>query len=373
MAVAKLGRTLADYQWGGPGAISRLFGWGEHSEPEAEWWLGVHPLRPSTLAVDGTPLAAWLQRHGGGGELPYLFKVLAPAMPLSLQVHPSTAQAAEGFEREVRSRMDLDDPLRLFKDPFAKPELVVALDGGFSALAGVRPVEEAIQTLKELDPDDQSGPLQGFRERLASQGVAETVRWVMSAGDEVTPLVTALLESAAGNDTLRRLTEHFPTDPGVAVGLLLHRVDLAPGEALFVDAGVPHAYLEGYAVELMAPSDNVLRGGLTAKHVDVEAFLDVADFTPGPIPWLSPERKGDVDHYEPAGHGFGLSRVTGDDIHATATLTGPSIFLCTDGSFQLRGSRGSRTAQRGEAWVASHSESPITLEGSGELWWAGPR
>ncbi len=372
MAVAKLGRTLAHYQWGGPGAISKLFGWGEPEEPEAEWWLGVHPLRPSTIAADGKPLAGWLQRHGGVGELPYLFKVLAPAMPLSLQVHPSTEEATKGFDREVRGRMDLDDPLRLYKDPSAKPELVVALEGGFSALAGVRPVDEVVAMLTELDSDD-TGPIGALRQRLASGGTDATVRWLLSGGEDVATLVSALEGHRDKDDTLRRLTEHFPGDPGVAVGLLLHRVNLQHGEALFVDAGVPHAYLQGYAVELMAPSDNVLRGGLTEKHVDVESFLDVADFTPADIPWLHPTETDGVSQYEPAGQGFGLCRVSGDDIHATATLTGPSIFLCTAGSFQLRGSRGSRTTQRGEAWVASHSESPISVEGSGELWWAGPR
>lgn len=372
MAVAKLGRTLAHYQWGGPGAISKLFGWGEPEEPEAEWWLGVHPLRPSTIAADGKPLADWLQRHGGVGELPYLFKVLAPSMPLSLQVHPSTDQATEGFDREVRGRMDLDDPLRLFKDPSAKPELVVALEGGFSALAGVRAVDDVVASLTELDPDDES-PIGAFRQKLLSDGIDSTVRWLLSGGDEVAQLVAALQDHREKDDTLRRLIQHFPGDPGIAVGLLMHRVDLQHGEGLFVDAGVPHAYLEGYAVELMAPSDNVLRGGLTQKHVDVESFLDVADFTPGGVPWLHPVEREGVSQYEPVGQCFGLTRVNGDDIHATATLTGPSIFLCTRGSFQLRGSRGSRTTQRGEAWVASHSESPITVEGSGELWWAGPR
>jgi len=372
VAVAKLGRTLAHYQWGGPGAISKLFGWGEPEEPEAEWWLGVHPLRPSRIAADGKPLADWLQRHGGVGELPYLFKVLAPSMPLSLQVHPSTDQATEGFDREVRGRMDLDDPLRLYKDPSAKPELVVALEGGFSALAGVRAVDDVVASLTDLDPDDES-PIGAFRQKLLSDGIDSTVRWLLSGGDEVAELVAALQDHREKDDTLRRLIEHFPGDPGIAVGLLMHRVNLQHGEGLFVDAGVPHAYLEGYAVELMAPSDNVLRGGLTQKHVDVESFLDVADFTPGGVPWLHPVERDGVSQYEPVGQGFGLSRVNGDDIHATATLTGPSIFLCTGGSFQLRGSRGSRTTQRGEAWVASHSESPITVEGSGELWWAGPR
>ncbi|MDR9396700.1 mannose-6-phosphate isomerase, class I [Pontimonas sp.] len=396
MAIAKLSKTLAHYPWGGRGAISELFGWSESNQPEAEWWLGVHPVRPSTLAADGGPLSEWLQRHDARSDLPYLLKVLAPTMPLSLQVHPSTEQAHEGYDREVQQGVALDSGHRLFKDRSAKPELVVALQGGFHALAGVRPLEQTVAALTGLQRGGDASEVQALMTRLQRDGIAQTASWLVGGDQSVATLVSQLSQLAdaaaviasAGEggreelatdpgvvaaDTIIRLREHFPGDPGIAVAMLLHRVDLAPGEALFVDAGVPHAYLEGYAVELMAPSDNVLRGGLTTKHVDADAFVDMVVWQEGPIPRLEPTG-GDssVEVYRPAGHDFQLSRLRGERTQERVGLVGPSIVLCTEGTWQVRGPRGSITASRGEAWAVSQSESPLTLEGSGELWWASP-
>lgn len=393
MAIAKLSKTLAHYPWGGSGAISQLFGWSESDKPEAEWWLGVHPVRPSTLAADGGPLAEWLQRHDARSELPYLFKVLAPTMPLSLQVHPSTQQAHDGYDREVQQGVSLDSRNRLFKDRSAKPELVVALQGGFHALAGIRPADETIAILATLRSSYDAPAVEAFSARLQREGIAQTAAWLLGGGAEVSAVVAQLGElaeasRAAGDppeagppedparlaaDTIVRLQEHFPGDAGIAVAMLLHRVDLNPGQALFVDAGVPHAYLEGYAVELMAPSDNVLRGGLTPKHVDVEAFVDLVVWQPGAVPRLLPTTDDTgVETYRPVGHDFQLSRLDGQHVSEQVTLSGPSIVLCTQGTWQVRGPRGSITASRGEAWAVSQSESPLTLEGSGELWWASP-
>jgi mannose-6-phosphate isomerase len=393
VAIAKLSKTLAHYPWGGSGAISQLFGWSESDKPEAEWWLGVHPVRPSTLAADGGTLSEWLQRYDARSELPYLFKVLAPTMPLSLQVHPSTQQAHEGYDREVQQGVSLDSHNRLFKDRCAKPELVVALHGGFHALAGVRPVEDTIAALTALRAAHSAPAVELFSARLQREGIAHTAAWLLSGDSEVGAVVAQLgelaeMSHAAANpdnagpgadfvhltaDTIVRLQEHFPGDAGIAVAMLLHRVDLAPGEALFVEAGVPHAYLEGYAVELMAPSDNVLRGGLTPKHVDVDAFLDVVVWQSGAVPRLLPVTDDSgVETYRPTGHDFQLSRLRAEHAHEKVALLGPSIVLCTEGMWQVRGPRGSITASRGEAWAVSQSESPLTLEGSGELWWASP-
>lgn len=374
MAVAKLSRTLAHYPWGGQGAISELFGWSPTDEPEAEWWLGVHPVRPSTLAADKTPLSQWLQRYDARSDLPYLFKVLAPTMPLSLQVHPTTEQAERGYGAETSAGIALDAPERLYKDRFAKPELVVALAGGFIALAGVRPVAQSIDALSALATSSQTPAIDAFIKRLESEGIEPSVEWVLRGGSDVDELVGQLATQAPANDTLSRLVTHFPTDPGIAIAMLLHRADLAPGEALFVDAGVPHAYLEGYGVELMAPSDNVLRGGLTSKHIDTEAFVDIASLEPGPLPVLQPESaNAHLSNYQPPGQGFALSRLQGKVVDQKVELTGPSIVLCTEGTWQIRGPRGSVTASRGEAWVVSQSESPVVFEGSGQLWWASPR
>ena len=315
MAVAKLSRTIAHYPWGGSGAISELFGWAPSTEPEAEWWLGVHPVRPSTLAADGNPLSEWLQRYEARSDLPYLFKVLAPTMPLSLQVHPTTEQAEQGFDRESAAKVPLDSPQRMFKDRLAKPELVVALEGGFRALAGVRPVEQSIDALRGIAGSDDTPAIDALVSRLESDGVAQAVAWLLSGAAEVSQLIAELTARASRDDTVRVLSDHFPGDPGIAIALLLHRVDLAAGQALFVDAGVPHAYLDGFAVELMAPSDNVLRGGLTGKHVDTEAFVDIARLEPGPVPALEPTAtESAAVAYQPPGQAFQLFHLAGEGL-----------------------------------------------------------
>lgn len=372
MAVAKLGRTLAHYAWGGQGALSELFGWADSLEPEAEWWLGVHPARPSTLAADSTSLSEWLLRHEGRAELPYLFKVLAPSMPLSLQVHPSAAQAEVGFDDEVRRGVPADAGHRVFSDRHPKPELVVALAGGFSALAGVREHSATVEVLGRIQGGESCPAVESFVERLQRDGVPEATRWVLEGGPAVDDLLGELSDRAERDDTLQRVVRYFPGDPGIVVSLLLHRVDLRPGEALFVEAGVPHAYLSGFAVELMAPSDNVIRGGLTAKHVDPQRFVEIAHLEPGPIPQLAPVVSEGISRYHPDQEAFALYRVGGEHLSRAVTLDGPSIVLCSEGHWQLRGPRGSVAIGRGEAWAVSSSESPLTLEGSGEIWWASP-
>jgi mannose-6-phosphate isomerase len=243
--------------------------------------------------------------------LGFLFKVLTPSTPLSLQVHPTSAQAEAGFAAEDAAGISVDDPRRLFRDRSAKPEVVVALGGEFDALAGNASDEEVHRTLDILE---QAGyPSQWaslWREKIAGSR-AEAVSWLLSGEDGAWEAVASLAAVSGSSELLNLLWTHYPGDPGCAVALMLNRVVLLPGEALYVAAGQPHAYLSGVAVELMAPSDNVLRGGLTPKHVDVDQLLGVASFDPSPVPILDPLIRGlGWVEYRPEGEAFTLHRMS---------------------------------------------------------------
>lgn len=368
MGIVRIQGAIADYPWGGEGALSHLLGWPDSDAMEAEWWLGTHPLRPSHTD-QGEAVSSWLASKGSSTELPYLFKILAPHAPLSLQVHPSAAQAKEGFAREEADGIPLDAPTRLFKDPHPKPELVVALGGPFHALAGIRPVEESISTLEALGSG--SGAVDAFVTRLRTEPIDQVISWLLAGGDEVSSLIAELESHSGKDDTLSRLVAHYPGDPGIAVAMLMNRVTLLPGESLLLDAGQLHAYLEGFAIELMAPSDNVLRGGLTSKHVDVPGLLAITDFTPTSPPRLEPKAlPGGGVVFAPEGHSFSLGLVEGSEVSASHAVAGPTVVVCTEGEWALECAHDSLTLSKGQAALVDFAEESLRLTGTGQLWWA---
>ncbi|MET0146541.1 MAG: mannose-6-phosphate isomerase, class I [Ilumatobacteraceae bacterium] len=253
--------VVQHYAWGDREFIPRLLGVEPDGRPWAELWLGTHANGPATLP-DGRPLADVT------GPLPFLLKVLAAAEPLSLQTHPSRQQAEAGF---AAGR---------YPDPEPKPELLVALTP-FDALCGVRPVDATIDLLDELGAADLAAALR-------RHGPGGAMASLYRGGIKVGPIVDA----AAGSDReearcVTALAERYPGDPSVAATLLLNRVHLQPGEAIVLGPGNLHAYLGGAGIELMGPSDNVVRGGLTAKAVDVDDLLAVFDATPLADPVLT--------------------------------------------------------------------------------------
>ena len=368
MGIVRIEGAIANYPWGGEGALSRLLGWPNTVSMEAEWWLGTHPLRPSRTD-HGEEVSSWLESRGLNAELPFLFKILAPRAPLSLQVHPSATQAQEGFAREEAEGVVLDAPTRLFKDPHPKPELVVALGGPFHALAGIRPVDETISVLEALS--DGAPAISSFVTRLRSEPMGDVISWLLGGGDEIASLVSELDAHSEKDDTLSRLVAHYPGDPGVAVAMLMNRVTLLPGESLFLDAGQLHAYLEGFAIELMAPSDNVLRGGLTSKHVDVPGLLAITDFTPTSPPRLEPKAlPGGGVAFAPAGQSFALGLVEGTEVSADHRVAGPTLVVCTEGEWELKGAHESLVLGKGHAALVEPVEENLRLTGTGQLWWA---
>ena len=367
--------TPRDYAWGSTSAIADLLGTTPSGGPEAELWLGAHPGSPSRVEGSDDTLVDILE-----GRLPFLLKVLAAASPLSLQAHPTMAQAAVGFERENALGIPLDAPNRNYKDAFHKPELIFALSESFRALCGFRPAHATASTVERMIgalPGDPA--LNGFSDRLTSDDdLRSAFEWLVTGGDDVDELVAAVVEAAAklegDNFTLvGELAAAYPGDPGIVVSLMLNLVTLKPGEVLYLPAGNIHAYVEGLGIELMAASDNVLRGGLTPKHVDVPELLSVLDFTPVPVPYLEPiPLPGGVALYQPGVPDFELAVVTEPVDGTRYALAGDSIVLCTAGEFALAGEKDSVTLTRGESVFVTAEESTLTISGDGALFVAGP-
>ena len=372
----EIGNEPRDYAWGRVDGVAQVLGTPGSGGPEAELWLGAHPGSPTRVTA-GEPwesLVDWEQQSGA--KLPFLLKILVAGSPLSLQAHPTPAQAAAGFAEENARGIPLDAAFRNYKDPFAKPELIVALEDGFEALCGFRPVAETIADVDALAAVSGSDALTPWRAVLsAPEGLREGFSWLLAGGAEVAATVGALVAAAAAADgrfeLITRLAAAYPGDPGIAVALMLRHVTLAAGESLWLPAGNIHAYLRGAGVELMGPSDNVLRGGLTPKHVDVAELERVLTFTASDDDHLVPVDAGDgVRSYRPRIHPSGadvpfeLLAVTGD---GALSLPGPSIAIVTDGSFALSSEDASVDLPRGRAVFISRAAT-LQATGSGRLW-----
>lgn len=334
---------LQNYAWGSRTLIADLTGREPSEDPEAEIWYGAHP-GTATMCDDGSTLLDCIQEmpiemlgqsivDRFGSKLPFLLKLLAAGSPLSIQAHPSIEQAQAGFAAEEAAGVDRSDPARSFKDDNHKPELICALTA-FEALVGFRPVEDTVRFFEEIGFTSLLAPLQERGPKGVVEFLLDPQRWEAGVLD-VTEQVSQLEECArqyqgapwAGECALiLRLAEKYEADPGIAVAALLNYTVLEPGEALYLGAGNMHAYVSGLGVEIMANSDNVLRGGLTPKHIDVPNLLDVvlADT-------MTPERvviDSDGRYLTPAPE-FELRRL---DLSAAHDVAGPCIILCTEGT-----------------------------------------
>ncbi len=391
--------AVRTYAWGSRTAIAEFTGrQSPTAHPEAELWFGAHPGDPAWLQTEqgeqslleslrGDPEgqlgAAAVARFGD--TLPFLVKVLAADEPLSLQAHPSAEQAVEGYAREDRSRIPVSAPTRNYRDRSHKPELLVALDQ-FDALAGFRPAVQTVELMRALAVSD----LDPYINLLSGQSDADGLRalfttWITAPQPDLDVLVPAVLEGAiayirsgatefaAHTKTVLELGERYPGDAGVLASLLLNRITLQPGEAIYLPAGNLHAYLHGVGVEVMANSDNVLRGGLTPKHVDVPELLRVLDFTPTPESALRAQiaREGMELIYQTPAPEFAVSvlcidgGMLGHEVDAPSRHDGPQVLLCTEGTTVVHAKASSVTLVRGAAaWVAA-DEGPIRLVAHG--------
>jgi mannose-6-phosphate isomerase len=346
----RLDNTVRPYAWGSTTALPGLLGIEPTGEPQAELWMGAHPGAPSRTGR-GTlveVIAADPERELGaaavarfGPRLPFLFKILAAGAPLSLQVHPDLDQARQGYADEERRKIPLDAPHRNYKDPNHKPELICALTE-FDGLCGFRAPVRSAELLDGLGVDTLKPYADLLHAHPEDAALREMLTAVLSADPEEMAHTVAEASAACarlGGDyaPYAELAHHYPGDPGVIAAMLLNHVRLQPGEALYLGAGIPHAYLSGLGVEIMANSDNVLRCGLTPKHVDVPELLRVVRFEAAEPGVLRPEASPDGEEvYETPTDEFRLSRYVlppGGASHDLTRAT-PQILLCTAGEIR---------------------------------------
>ena len=392
--------TPRDYAWGSSGDIADLLGREPSGGPEAELWLGAHPESPSRILAPASTggheyLDVWITAEPDlalgadrtSDRLPFLLKLLAAEQPLSIQAHPSIEQARAGFAREEAAGIPISASERNYKDELHKPELVFALSECFDALAGFRAVGETRLLVSELiavsaGDESAAGSLRALDERLAGEDpLRNCVEWALGGGEYVDATIAAVAHAAARKPesssftreyaTLSDLADRYPGDPGILVALLLNRIALRRDEALYLPSGNMHAYLSGFAIEVMAASDNVLRGGLTPKHVDAEQLLSVVTWRSLPAPHLIPQDVGPgVTVFRPDVVDFALVRVVVGDhgsSRAQFPLPGPAIALVTSGEVRMDGASSTATLVRGESAFITPDEGELTFTGSGTV------
>lgn len=376
--LVKISNQPRNYAWGSRTLIRDYFGpeltLASPDQPAAEVWFGTHAGSPALLADDrGTTL----REHLGGHQLSFLLKILAADQPLSIQAHPNSQQAKAGFAREEAQGIAVTASNRNYKDDQHKPEIIVALSD-FEALCGFKPLNEIEQLLEDMET--HSGVSEGFRiisarwrkllhEPDGLRKVFSDISHRRGNLEGFTAELTAMADFEARFALAERLNLLYPGDPGVVLALLMNHVFLEPGEALFLPAGNIHAYLSGLGVELMAASDNVLRGGLTPKHVDIDELERVVDFTPGRIPLVMPrEISSGLIQYQCNTDDFLLYKLepSGERLMADLSLPSEAVILCTAGEIAISNSLEERIVlRRGEAAYMSADAKFFSISGSG--------
>lgn len=392
--IYKLQGKVQHYAWGGKTFIPQLIHFkNSENKPCAEYWMGAHQSAPSTLQIDNqtTELNKFINAHltetlttkivEQFGELPYLYKILDVHDMLSIQVHPSKAEAIKGFEREEAAGIAITAPNRNYKDKNHKPEIMIAL-GEFWLLHGFMSLEAIEQRLTEIK---ELNVLLGI---FKKDGLKELYRFIMEMDqNSVDTILTGLLQKEWRKKQEGNLTKHQPgwwatklfanendiknVDRGVFSIYLFNIVQLNQGEGIFQAAGVPHAYLEGQNVELMANSDNVLRGGLTPKHIDVPELMKHTIFEPVTPNILQGENRGSYEKmYACPVPDFDISKIqlsVGNTY--TALSASPEIYIAINGGAVVNGSHTNISIKQGECFIVFPNENySITASGNCELY-----
>ena len=357
--IGLLQNTVQHYAWGSPTSIPELLGKENPSgRPWAELWMGAHPKAPSLVSYEGrwVSLKVLIEKHPQNmlgpraaekfnNTLPYLFKVLAAAKPLSIQAHPSLEQAKAGFDKENRQGIPLDAPQRNFKDSNHKPECICALSK-FYALCGFRNITDIVAMMTAACPLGLADRLEYLKKHSDAGGLRQfyIALMKMNSRHQKRVIDETLQNIYKFSDQqivywVKRLSNEYPSDIGMLSPILLNLVCLEPGQALFLPAGELHAYLEGLGIELMANSDNVLRGGLTPKHIDVAQLLNVVHFEPRTIHKLPAVESGKNEkiYFNPAEE-FVLSSICVSDKSVCESSASRSIeiLLCIEGQASIR-------------------------------------
>lgn len=368
-AFLHIDNTPRDYDWGQINGVAQVRGTAPTGKREAELWLGAHHGAPSVI-IDPAPwasLESWEQETAA--RLPFLLKILCAAEPLSLQAHPTPEQALEGFNRENAAGIDLNAAHRNYRDPYSKPEMIVALHDGFEALCGFRPVTEVLSDLEAMSAmldSHQAATIEKWKDLLMGpDGIRAAFLWLLSDDARIAPLVESVSELSRENDrfaVLARIAAAHPQDPGILGALMLQHLKLHAGEALWLPAGNIHAYLYGSGIELMGPSDNVLRGGLTTKHIDTEQLSLVMDAKAGGDPRLrATELSQSLRIFAPEAD-FKLYECSSTGSIEVSTA---AIALCTAGSFTLSHDGASIQISKGQAVFITSTA--LDMQGQGQV------
>lgn len=381
----KLNNPIRHYAWGSTQALPNLFGLPTSGEPIAELWLGAHPDGPSSVltSAGSVPLHDFIAQDphrmlgartcaDHGQKLPFLVKFLAPAQSLSLQVHPNAAQARAGWRAEEAAGVPASAAHRRYKDDQPKPELLVALTD-FSALCGFRSPAQVQHDVAGYRGPGHATLGEVLAQAAASGSWSPALTWFFSPdccvdfAELISSLPAEPYHESSPIALLPQLSHDYPGDPGLLVALCMHQVMLTPGEGLYIPAGLIHAYQDGVGLEVMAASDNVLRAGLTPKHVDVPELLRLLDASYGPVsPTAStPTALGRV---WPAGENyFQLRQFTAQGNSQSCPLHAATIVVCTAGSAELRTADVQLTLAAGQACFIPAYTHSVDFWGAGEL------
>ncbi|NOY68172.1 MAG: mannose-6-phosphate isomerase, class I [Deltaproteobacteria bacterium] len=355
-----LKNKIQEYAWGSFSHIQQLLGAkGKAGTPWAELWMGAHPKAPSEIKINGSwaPLDMVIEKNPEatvgkttcgkfGPALPFLFKALAAGRPLSIQAHPDEAQAKEGFERENRLKIPIDAPFRNYRDDRHKPECICALTP-FTAINGFRASETILSAISSICPETLGDKISRAGRMPEEDAIRFIFEFLLRIEDDLRKkVISETIATATQADTVEKkwilqLHEQYPDDIGILSPVILNLVTLQPGEAMFLPARRLHAYFDGFGIELMANSDNVLRGGLTPKHIDVDELLNVLDFSPAPIEILHPMETGTCERpYPVMAEEFRLSVIKPEPIKpepikpgqacSFSNSSGPEILFCVE-------------------------------------------
>jgi mannose-6-phosphate isomerase len=391
LQIYEMSNPIQNYAWGSFTAIAELMGSNEPSDqPQAEIWMGAHPKAPSSIRYQG----AWhrldqvIGRHPEsfigittmdrfGDELPFLLKILAVSRPLSIQAHPNAIQAKRGFALENKQKIELNADHRNYKDDRHKPECICALTP-FWGLCGFRSKDEMLRLAESVWPGTHRPALEILQDDGIKPFFEHLMMLPMDKRIDLVSLVIERTRACNGKEPLfswmLRLQQQYPGDIGVLSPLLLNLVELKPGQALFLDAGQLHAYLDGVGVELMANSDNVLRGGLTPKHVDVPELLNILDFSAMRLNILEPQVMDTSESYYPSPvDDFRLSVIAvrpSKPYICDNRSPGPEIVLCTDSAegLQCRFNRLVLPLSQGRSLFIPAEATDYSLHGSGTVY-----
>ncbi len=383
----KMNNVIQDYPWGSKSSITELF---EIPNPEhkpmAEIWMGAHPKASSSITINNKsiPISHYVAENNEAvlgkeastqfGELPYLFKVLAAAQALSIQVHPSKEDAQIGFDKENQTGTPLDAFNRNYKDPNHKPELVYALSS-YLAMNGFRQYEQILRLFSKLNNSILQADVERYAEHCNADGLKDLFQRILGLAEtEKEQAMSNLLFWAKNSDDelaklVLKLNAVYPNDVGLFAPFMLNVILLQPGEAMFLDAGTPHAYLEGTALEIMANSDNVLRAGLTPKYIDVPELIASCRFEPldGNTILTSPVTSGCEQRFPVPVNDFAFAIYTQPSHHSISQNRAEIWFAIDHDATFMAPDGGTLTISKGESVFIPFSTARFSVSSAGRV------